>query len=127
MLHTNTEVSHSTLPKCSVLHCLLFNSTIKAPMALCKGCGERWYKRPYYSSEFCRESASAASGNVLINADLRSHIRPTGSESFTRILHVIHLHSDSYKHSIRQVTLFLSCTLESSGANSLKLCLILTP
>lgn len=127
MLHTNTEVSHPTLPKCSVLHCLLFSSTNKAPMALCKGCGERWSKMPYYSSELCRESASAASGNMLISADLRSHIRPTGSESFTRILYVIHLHSDSWKHSTRQVALSLSCKLESSGAYYLTLCLILTP
>lgn len=113
-----TQKSHLQLTKCSVLYCLLFNSvrhTIKAPMVLSKGFEKRWSKRPYYSCEFCREAVSTASGNLLINADLQIHIRPTDSESFTQILYVIHLFTKIWKYSTRHVVLFLGFTLGSSG------------
>ena len=121
--YTLTQKSHLQLAKCSVLHCLLLNSiphTIKAPVVLSKGFGKRWSKRPYYTCEVCREAASTASGSLLINADLWVHVRPTDSESFTQILYVIHLFTKIWKHSTRQVVLFLRCTLESSGEHYAK-------
>ena len=86
---------------CIVYCSITILHTTKALMALSNGIGGRWSERPSYSCVFYRQTASAASGNMVTNADLTNLFRPIDSESFTKIPRVIHLHNKIWEHSTR--------------------------